>query len=157
MTDSRYPWVRRDTESHQAYEAFRAYMTSRSTTKVAEELGKSLALMTRWCHTHDWVERVRAYDQHAETARSDGMEHVLAEFRDGNIELARKLRDHLSDRLDDFIGARQDPTVRWTQALTALAKLEQNALLLSRDDKKTDERVLKLEDALSKLREDVDA
>jgi hypothetical protein len=156
MADSQYPWVRRDDESSPAYDAFRAYMSCRNTRKVALELSKSDAIIRRWSSQHDWVERVRAYDQHTATAETDGMVHVLAEFRDGNIELARKLRDHLSNRLDDFIDQRADPTMRWTQALAALAKLEANALLLSKDDKRTDERVMKLEEALAKL-EDVDA
>lgn len=157
MSDTSYPWVRRDGESHPAYEAFRAYMTSRSTTKVAAELSKSDTIIKRWCTQHDWVERVRAYDQHTVAAETDGMIHVLAEMRDKNIALAHKLRDHLSDRLDHFILTKADPTMRWVQAVNALAKLESNALLMNRDDKKTDERVEKIERLLERLAEDVDA
>lgn len=125
--------------------------------KVAKDLGKSLTLITGWSSKHDWVERMRAYDRYTAAAETDGMLHVLAEMRDKNIALAHKLRDHLSDRLDHFILTKADPTMRWVQAVNALAKLESNALLMNRDDKKTDERVEKLERLLERLAEDVDA
>ena len=157
MSDEERPWLRRDDETNPSYEAFRSYLNLRSTTKVAEDLGKSLTLITGWCTRNDWVNRAAAYDRYTMQAETDGMIHVLAEMRDKNIALAEKLRDHLSDRLDDFINQRTDPTMRWVQAVNALAKLESNALLMNRDDKKTDERVMKLETLLAKLQEEVDA
>lgn len=123
-------WTRRDKESNPAYEAFRSYMTLRSSTKVAEELGKSTTLITRWCAEHDWVERVAAYDRYILTADTDGMVHALAESRDKNLALMDKLREHLTNRLDRFIERDQDPSTLWTNALTAMAKVEQNSLLM---------------------------
>lgn len=133
-------WTRRDNESNPAYEAFRTYMTLRSTTKVATELGKSLTLITRWCADHSWVERVTAYDRYVATADTDGMVHALAEVRDKNLALMDKLRTLLDSRLDDFIEHKQDPTIRWTQACVAMTKIEANSLAMA-DTKKSTEKI----------------
>ena len=151
MSDERV-WQRRDSESNPAYEAFRTYMKLRSTTKVAAELGKSVTLITRWCGEHDWVERITAYDRYIATADTDGMVHALAESRDKNLALMDKLRTHLSDRLDDFIQRREDPTVRWTNALAAMAKVEQNFLML-KDDVKSAEKLDSVMELIKKIEE----
>lgn len=133
-------WTRRDTETSPAYEAFRTYMSLRSTTKVAEELGKSLTLVTRWCAEHSWVERVTEYDRYIVTADTDGLVHALAETRDKNLALMDKLRGLLDSRLDEFIAQRQDPTIRWTQACVAMTKIEANSLAMA-DTKKSTEKI----------------
>ena len=69
-------------------------------------------------------------------AETDGMVHQLAACRDKNLALMDKLRGHLETRLDTFIARGEDPTIRWTQALTAMAKVEQNSLLLKDDAKR---------------------
>lgn len=137
-------WQRRDTESNPAYEAFRTYMRVRSTTKVAEELGKSVTLTTRWCAEHDWVARVTAYDSYVMGADTDGMVHALAETRDKNLALMDKLRGLLDSRLDDFIERQDDPTIRWTQACIAMTKIEANSLAMG-ETKKSTEKIEKIE------------
>lgn len=142
-----YPWIRRPDESEYAYENFQAYLrcgTGRTLQKAADKLGKTSQALGEFSRKHKWVERCRAYDQHIMTAETDGLASQMAEARDENLELVRKLRGHLSDRLDDFIERRQDPSVRWTQALVAMAKLEANAFLV-RDDSKTSERIERIE------------
>lgn len=66
-------WARRDNEGGPPYEAFRAYLEQgpgkRSHTAVAEELGKSRAIVGRWSADHDWVERSQAWDS-AHTAEA---------------------------------------------------------------------------------------
>lgn len=141
---SEHIWQRRDTESNPAYEAFRTYMRVRSTTKVAEELGKSVTLTTRWCSEHDWVARVTAYDSHITLAETDGMVHALAETRDKNLALMDKLRGLLDSRLDDFIARRDDPTIRWTQACIAMTKIEANSLAMG-ETKKSSEKIANIE------------
>lgn len=133
-------WLRREGESNPAYEAFRVYMKLRSTTKVAEECGKHLSLITRWCTAHDWVSRIADYDSYVATADTDGLAHALAETRDKNLALMDKLRGLLDMRLDDFIARRDDPTIRWTQACVAMTKIEANALI-AKDDKRTTEKI----------------
>lgn len=133
-------WLRREGESNPAYEAFRVYMKLRSTTKVAEECGKHVSLITRWCTANDWVSRITDYDHYVATADTDGIAHALAETRDKNLALMDKLRGLLDMRLDDFIAQRDDPTIRWTQACVAMTKIEANALI-AKDDKRTTEKI----------------
>lgn len=141
MTD--HIWTRRDGETPPAYEAFKTYLTmgaERSCAKVANALGKSTTLIEGWSVTNDWQRRTVEYDRYVLTADTDGLIHDLAESRDENLALMRKLKGHLSNRLDEFIANREDPTIRWTQALTAMAKVEQNFLML-KDDQKTSEKL----------------
>lgn len=59
------PWERQEKENPKPYEAFCIYRDmgiQRSHTKVAEKLGKSVALISRWSSENNWVERVAAWD-----------------------------------------------------------------------------------------------
>ena len=155
MTDKR-AWERRDGESPVAYEAFRTYLhfgAERSLAKVGDALGKSTALMERWSVTHEWVARSVPYDDYIAGAATDGLVHAIAESRDKNLALMDKLRGLLDSRLDDFIARRDDPTIRWTQACMAMAKIEANSLMM-KDSQKTDERVeavLKMAERIEEL------
>lgn len=131
-------WTRRENESSVAHDAFKTYLyqgKDRSLANVGEALGKSTALMERWSATHDWVARSVAYDRYIATADTDGMVHALAESRDKNLALMDKLRGLLDQCLDDHITKREPPTIRWTQACMAMAKIEANSLLLGKEDK----------------------
>ncbi|MFI8294042.1 hypothetical protein ACIGBL_33390 [Streptomyces sp. NPDC085614] len=150
MAAEDYVWTRRDDESSRAYEAFREYMRLRSTPKVAESLGRTMALIGRWCTAHDWVARTLAYDQHMARAETDGYASQIASVRDKHIDLADKLLDHLGDRLEDFITERIDPTVRWTQAFTAAVKAQQGAFQM-RDQDRTSELLTTAMDLLARL------
>lgn len=145
MTD--YVWVRRADEPQPAYDAFRTFLlagTRRNLNATAEATGKSIQAIKRYSTSHDWLDRAKAYDAHTMRAETDGLTNRLATNRDANLELVDKLRRHLSHRLDDFVASNTDPTVRWTQALAAMAKLEANAFTM-RDDPKTSERVERIE------------
>lgn len=138
-----YIWVRQEGETEQAYEAFQVYLrlgAGRSIAKAAAKLDKSTQGLEYFSAKWSWVNRVAAYDNYLITAETDGLAHQMAESRDENLELVRKLRGHLSARLDEFIAKNQDPSIRWNQALTAMAKLEANAFSI-RDDAKTTERI----------------
>lgn len=149
-----YEWVRGDTEPQLAYDAFRIYLdlgAGRTHQKVCDhpEIGKSRQLITGWARQWNWTERIRAFDRHVAEAKTDGMIHQLTESRDKNLALVDKLRSHLSNRLDEFIEKKQDPTVRWTQALMAMAKLEQSSLML-KEDARSVERVERIEALVEK-------
>lgn len=138
-----YAWERREGEQSLAYTAFREYLhlgKDRSLQGAADAVDRSYSLVRRWSTAYEWVERSRAYDSYVFTADTDGLVHDLGTARDESLAITRKLKGHLSDRLDTFIERKEDPTIRWTQALTAMAKVEQNLLLL-KDDQKTSEKL----------------
>lgn len=142
-----YPWIRREDEGEKPYTAFRTYLNMplpRRIQGAADMDGRSLQLYAGWSAKFKWVERARAYDSHVTTAETDGLVSQLTQARDKNLELVDKLRGHLSDRLDTFIRDKQDPTVRWTQALVGMAKLEQNSFML-KDETKSTERIERIE------------
>jgi hypothetical protein len=66
------PWEQQPNETDEAYGAFFRYRSiprgDRTLRKVAEELGKSDALMSRWSNAWSWRVRVMAWDR-AEDAR----------------------------------------------------------------------------------------
>ena len=153
MDEQDRPWMRRDDESHRAYEGFRLYLKLRSQNKVAEEMGNSMTIVSRWCAQHSWVARATAYDSHITNAELDGAVHEVAESKNKNLDLVRKLREHLSDRLDDFIRTKNDPSVRWTQALIAMIRLEEAAFNVT-DTAKTNEKIVRVEALLERLIEE---
>jgi hypothetical protein len=155
MADSgnNFPWVRQENETPQSYEAFKIYLNlqgSRSLAKVCEATGKSWAQVSHASSKYGWVERCRAYDIHVSEAMTDGLVNALAVSRDKNLALVDKLRDHLSNRLDRFIERDQDPSVRWTQALTAMARLETNCFAI-KDDAKTTEKLERIEALIDRV------
>ena len=133
-------WLRRTGETNPAYEAFRTYMRVRSTSKVALELSKSDTLIKRWSSEHEWVSRIAAYDNYLATADTDGEINRIGQSRDKTLQITDELKSLLLMRLRHFAERGEDPTIRFTQALTAMAKVEQ-VWLLSRDDQKTAEKL----------------
>jgi hypothetical protein len=155
--DESHVWIRRTTETHPAYEAFRVYLKLRSCSKVAAELGKSAAVMERWSREHSWVDRCIAYDRYIGGADTDGMVHVVADARDKNLALMDKLRGLLDSRLDDFIARRDDPTMRWTQACIAMTKIEANSLMMGKNEASTEkiETIMAMMDKVIELQNKV--
>ena len=147
-------WMRRDDETEPQYEAFRAYLlmgSRRTLPRVEKSQSRSRQTVSDWSAKYAWQARVKAFDRYAIEAPTDGMVHALAESRDKNLALIDKLRRLLDQRLDDFMEKRQDPSIRWTQALTAMAKVEQNALLMGKDSDQTSEKVSRVEEMLQEL------
>jgi hypothetical protein len=152
-----YPWIRRDDETEHAYENFQAYLrmgTGRTLAKAAQKIGKTTQALGEFSRKHEWVERCRAYDRHIMTAETEGLASQMAEARDEatdeNVKLVRKLRTHLSERLDEFIDKKQDPSVRWTQALLAMVKVEASVFLTA-DTVKTTERIEHIESLVERI------
>ena len=157
MTDQ--IWTRRKGEAPDSYEAFKTYLymgKDRTLEKVREASGRTRASVEALSVQQDWIERSRAYDSYIVTANVDGMVHALAESRDKNLALMDKLRGLLDSRLDTFIETRQDPTIRWTQACMAMAKIEANSLAMGKEDKAS-ERIERIEELVERaLREPVE-
>lgn len=151
-------WTRQDGETSQAYGAFQEYLrqgSKRSTRIVAENLDVHQSMIRRWSAAHDWVARSAAYDSFVMSAPLDGMICDIAAARDKSLALTDKLRDLLDARLDDFIAKRDDPTIRWTQALVALARVEQNYITMGLQEK-TSTEVARVEKLLQRLEEDME-
>lgn len=134
-------WERRDHESNPAYEAFRTYMRVRSCSKVSNELGKSLTLITRWSAEHDWIARITEYDSYLASEDASREVSRLGQSRDKVLDLMDKLVDLLNLVLDDHMAKREPPTVRWSQAANIAAQVQRNYLLLQ-SDQKTSEAVV---------------
>ena len=148
-----YPWVRRERERGQAYAAFREYLTQgprRTVRAAAEAAGISADSAYDLSKRHDWGARATAYDQHLASAATDGLASQMASARDDNLTLADKLRGHLSNQLDQCIAQRDDPTVRWSQALAAMVRLEEHAFRL-KDDPKTTAARSRVEEYLQRI------
>lgn len=157
---ARYSWMQWEEETDQAYKGFQIYLKMsgrRSPSEVAREMKLSKSSIDNWSANFRWRDRVRDFEDHVAMAETDGLVNQVAEMRDANIALMDKLRGLLDLRLDDFIAARKDPTVGWTQALMAMAKIESNALLLGdrAQQSKTSEQVAKVEALMAELDEKI--
>lgn len=139
-----HPWTRREGESHPGYEAFRLYLfqgKDRSLRRVHEETGTATGLIGRWSAAHDWVARAAAYDSYKVTARVDGEIDELTAVRSKHLDLASRLLDHLGRQLTSW-PLKHEPSIRWTTAFTAAAKVQQTALTLRETTSKTDEEAM---------------
>jgi hypothetical protein len=70
--DPRSPWEQESGESNAAFEAFARYRDmgpQRSTRAVAQELGKSASLISRWSSKHDWQLRIQAWNREQDRFR----------------------------------------------------------------------------------------
>jgi hypothetical protein len=155
-----YSWLKWEEETDQAYKGFQVYLNmgaKRSAADVAREMKLSKSSVDNWSANFRWRDRVRDFDNHVALAETDGLVNQVAEMRDANIALMDKLRGLLDLRLDDFILARKDPTVGWTQALMAMAKIESNALLLGdrAQASRTSDQVAKVEELVAQLDEKI--
>lgn len=151
----RYPWTRRpDTaagrgESSQAYAAFRVYMLmptkDRSVKGAAESEGRADSLWRRWSKQWDWVNRAAAYDTYMTTAAIDErVDELVVEFdqvRNSQLQLAgiamAQLRANAMAWKPGF-----DPSIRWTTAFTAVAKVQFAALTMRAPSAATDDETI---------------
>jgi hypothetical protein len=85
-------------ESTKAFEAFTIYLNlgpQRSLATVRQKLGKSRALIERWCSKFDWVERVNAYNALIVATKQKLKEEFLRE-----IALAEAERDKAQEEAE---------------------------------------------------------
>ncbi len=93
---ARRPYERRDSESDPAFAAFVLYRDmadERSLVKVAEVLGKSETLMSRWSVSHSWRKRVIAYDLELDRRKHIGDLKAVEGMRRRQTKLALDLQD----------------------------------------------------------------
>jgi hypothetical protein len=125
-------------------EAFRVYMNmgaERSILGVSQEVGKATSLLSRWCKSWNWVERAAAYDSYLTSAQVDGVLDEFSQVRNKHLEVASDLLGRLHENMKLWKPG-QDPSIRWTTAFTAAAKVQQTALTLKETTSKTDEEAI---------------
>jgi hypothetical protein len=117
-------------ESARAFEAFRHYRdlgASRSTAKVAQELGKAKTLIDRWSADWSWVRRAAAWDEEQDRVWRAAASVRQAEMARRHVEMARQVQEKLLQRLNtltvDEIGVRDLPRL-----LDIAVKIERQAM-----------------------------
>ena len=74
MTTTPNTWERLPSDTDRSFEAFCVYRdmgANRSHDKVAQQLSKSTALISRWSTAHDWLNRVTAFDEYQDSLRQE--------------------------------------------------------------------------------------
>lgn len=117
-------------ESARAFEAFSHYRdlgASRSTAKVAQELGKAESLMDRWSADWSWVKRAAAWDEEQDHIWRAAVSARQAEMARRHVDIARRVQEKLVQRLDtltvDEIGIREV-----ARLLDVAVKIERQAM-----------------------------
>lgn len=79
----RQPWERQKGEPSRAFRAFARYrdMERRSLRRLAEEMGVSLRLVSRWSRQHHWVERCAAWDAEVDRLAREEQVKAIAEMK----------------------------------------------------------------------------
>lgn len=87
------PWERQKGENSKRYEAFCIYrdMHPRSLYKVAEELGKSRTLITRWSGEDKWVDRAASWDDEQDRIARQAQLDEIKKMRKRHADLANAM------------------------------------------------------------------
>jgi hypothetical protein len=86
----------------------------RSLSKVAKELGKSDTIITRWSHTHYWVERVNQYDVYLDAISQKEHEASYLKRKAKQKNNVLDMADfgiNLAGRVGQRVGKNKNPTV----------------------------------------------
>ena len=115
-----------------AYDAFREYLRmgpGRKLVTLAKQTGRSERMLQKWSSDHNWVQRSTDYDAYLLGAEVDGFAAQLASVRSKHMEITDLALEKLLVNLR-LLKPGQDPSIRWTQALTAVLKGQKDALAL---------------------------
>ncbi len=126
-------WERREKESEKAYEAFLDYLTQpaahRSIASASQSLAKSIPLLKTWSAKHEWVERVRAFDNESERKALGMIQNKAAEriaaMRARHRKVGRKAIELVAEMLER-------PDIAETMTLADAYRLMRGGLLLER-------------------------
>lgn len=149
-------WERRESESDPAFSAFRSYLDlgsgNRSLRKVASILGKSSQVLSVWSAKHEWIKRVRSYDdwrnKKERDIKDEVMKEVLRESEFNVVEMNKRqsaIATALLGKVYDSIQKVENLTpmeaVKWFEAaskIERLAKVDQRDEMRKDDDKHKD-------------------
>lgn len=150
-------WNRQSGESAQSYEAFMMFLMvpsrERTRVKVAEMLGKSGQILSRWAQKWSWDMRAAAYEEHVmllslESHTAD-VENLLQEHR----KLTLKGREVVNAHLDMYLSALENGTLTEAQMKPeAVVKLFAEAL---KADRMTSDAQLVLYESEKRKREEM--
>lgn len=92
------PWDRLPAETDRAFAMFCEYRNlgpqGRSLSVLCEKHGAGRrSVIARWSSTHNWVERVAAYDSHINQRLEDAEFDALRDMQKVHVEEARSLQD----------------------------------------------------------------
>jgi len=96
-------WERQQNEGPEAFEAAHIYIEmgeGRSTYKVADQVGKSIALIQRWSSQHDWVERARAFDNYLLRRDLEELEADRVKARKRHAQVSKGFQARVIERLN---------------------------------------------------------
>lgn len=98
-------WERQENESVQAYEAFDLYCkmgAERRLWKVAQALGKSDTLITRWSGEWNWRERCRDYDNELQRQELEEKRKAVRQMQQRQIKTAILLQEKAEQALQQL-------------------------------------------------------
>ena len=150
MAEQEHSWLNLPGENPKAYEGFREYLRlgpGRTLAQAGANLGKSESMMVSWSAKFNWVQRCTDYDAYLLAAEVDGFAAQLASVRSKHMEITDLALDKLLENLR-LLRPGQDPSIRWTQALSVVLKGQKDALTL-REEKNGGEGII--ERIMSKL------
>ncbi len=137
------PWERQPGEGAKPFEAFCLYRdmgTDRSHTKVAEKLGKSTGLISRWSAAYKWSERCRAYDRNLELIAHKVAVKEYSDMTKRHIRIAMKLQSSAIASLEKLVESKQVMKPRDIKEFIALGtELERLNRSLNVDDEPNDD------------------
>lgn len=84
-------WERQEKETTKQFEAFQLYRDmgiDRSIRAVGRQLGKSMALMSRWSSANNWVERCAAWDREQDRLNIIQQQKDIAKMRKNHANIA---------------------------------------------------------------------
>jgi hypothetical protein len=138
------PWDQQPDETAPAFAAFAAYRdmgVTRSTAKVARQLGKSKTLIDRWSGVHGWVIRVSSYDRFLDREWQQEVKERKRRAARRNADMAAQAMDLVASRIeqmtkhfdfsdDDYDKERPPPldVLDLRRLVDSLGKLERLAL-----------------------------
>lgn len=151
-------WERQKGESSQAFEAYDLYQSmggKRSLSKVAEKLGKSEALISRWSSRWSWVHRSREYDNKIKSDDVEQKQKDIAMMFTRQGAMGEQMQKKAWNALKD-IPPEKIPFQYIIPLITYGAKLEQQAKLYGRTDDTQSESLKDIDTMLSSVKEEID-
>lgn len=126
------PWERQPKETAKAFEAFFLYLhmgAERGIRAVAQKLGKSVTLISRWSSDWDWVERTRAWDNDLAQKAKKRAEKDIEEMQKRHISISM----HLQSKAIKALGNMSTESIT-ARDVAALIKLGVDVERLSRGE-----------------------